>query len=47
MDFGRWKYGNPVVSPDGRTIAAQIGSADVIEAGVGQGIVLMRLPTRP
>lgn len=47
MDFGRWKYGNPVVSPDGRTIAAQIGSADVIEAGVGQGIVLMRLPEPP
>jgi hypothetical protein len=43
MDFGRWKYGNPVVSPDGRTIAAQIGAGDV-EAGVGQGIVLMKLP---
>jgi hypothetical protein len=44
MDYGRWKYGNPVVSPDGKTIAAQVGSADVIDAGVGQGIVLIDLP---
>jgi hypothetical protein len=41
--YGGWKYGNPVVRPDGRMIAAQIGSADVIDAGVGQGIVLMEL----
>lgn len=45
MDYGRWKYGNPVVSPDGRTIAVQIGSADVVDAGVGQGIVLIALQT--
>lgn len=44
MDHGRWKYGNPVVSPDGRRIAMQIGSADVVDAGVGQGIVMMDLP---
>jgi hypothetical protein len=44
MDYGRWKFGNPVVSPDGRRIAMQIGSADVVDAGVGQGIVLMDLP---
>ncbi|WP_197277240.1 PD40 domain-containing protein [Sphingomonas profundi] len=44
MDYGRWKYGNPVVSPDGRTIAAQVGSADVVDAGVGQGIVLIDVP---
>lgn len=43
MDYGRWKYGNPVVSPDGRHIAMQIGSADVVDAGVGQGIVMMDL----
>lgn len=42
-DFGRWKYGNPVVSPDGRHVAAQIGPADVADAGVGLGIVLMDL----
>jgi hypothetical protein len=42
-DYGRWKYGNPVVSPDGRHIAAQIGPADVADAGVGLGIVLMDL----
>lgn len=41
MDYGRWKYGNPVVSPDGRSIAMQIGSADVVDAGVGQGIVML------
>lgn len=45
-DFGRWKYGNPVVSPDGRKIAAQIGPADVIDAGVGLGIVLMNAPPK-
>lgn len=41
--YGPWKYGNPVVRPNGRMIAAQVGSADVIDAGVGQGIVLMDL----
>ncbi len=45
MDYGRWKWGNPVVSPDGTQIAMQIGSADVIDAGVGQGIVLVELET--
>jgi len=44
MDYGRWKYGNPVVDPAGRQIAAQVGSADVIDAGVGQGIVLIDVP---
>lgn len=44
MDYGRWKYGNPVVSPNGRMIASQVGSADVIDAGVGQGIVIIDLP---
>lgn len=42
MDYGNWKYGNPVVSPDGEFIALQIGSANV-EAGVGQGIVLVKI----
>lgn len=45
MDYGRWKYGNPVVSPDGRFIASSVGSADVLEAGMGQGIVLIDLST--
>jgi hypothetical protein len=44
MEYGHWKFGNPVVSADGRRVAMQIGSADVIDAGVGQGIVLMELP---
>jgi hypothetical protein len=44
MDWGRWKYGNPVVRKDSRQIAAQIGPADVIDAGVGEGIVLIDLP---
>lgn len=44
QDYGRWKYGNPVVRRDGRMIAAQIGPADVIDAGVGAGIVLIDLP---
>jgi hypothetical protein len=42
MDYGRWKYGNPVVSPNGRAIAAQVGSAEVIDIGV----VLIDLPKR-
>lgn len=41
--YGGWKYGNPVVRPDARMIAAQVGSADVADAGVGEGIVLMDL----
>lgn len=44
MDHGRWKYGNPVVSPDGRTIASQVGSADVVDVGMGLGIVLIDVP---
>lgn len=43
MDYGRWKYGNPVVRRDGRMIAAQVGPAGV-EAGVGAGIVVIDLP---
>lgn len=43
VQYGGWKYGNPVVRSDGRLVAAQVGSADVIDAGVGQGIVLMDL----
>ena len=44
MDYGRWKYGNPVVSPNGRMIAAQVGSADVVDVGMGLGIVLIDVP---
>lgn len=44
MDYGRYKYGNPVVRRDGRMIAAQVGSADVVDVGMGQGIVLIDLP---
>ena len=46
MDYGRWKYGNPVVSPDGRTIAASIGAApeSAVDAGSAAGIVLIHLP---
>ncbi len=43
VQYGGWKYGNPVLHPDGRVMAAQVGSANVIDAGVGQGIVLMDL----
>jgi hypothetical protein len=43
VQYGGWKYGNPVVRPGGRIVAAQVGSANVIDAGVGQGIVLMDL----
>ncbi len=43
VQYGGYKYGNPVVSPDAHWIAAQIGPADVIDAGVGNGIVLMKL----
>lgn len=43
VQYGGWKYGNPVLRPDGRMMAAQVGSANVIDAGVGQGIVLMDL----
>jgi len=41
--YGGWKYGNPVVHPSGRMIAAQVGPAEVVDAGVGHGIVLMQL----
>jgi Tol biopolymer transport system component len=42
-DYPGYKASNPVVSPDGRTIAFQSArSAD--EAGVGYGIYLLRLP---
>lgn len=41
--FGGYKYGNPTVRRDGRMIAAQIGPADVIDAGVGEGIVVLDL----
>jgi hypothetical protein len=41
--FNRAKYGNPVVSPDGRTVAAQVGPADVVNAADGLGIVLIKL----
>lgn len=44
MDYGRWKYSNPVVNPNGRMIATSVGSADVEEAGVGQGIIVIDLP---
>jgi len=43
VQYGPYKYGNPVVRFDGRMIAAQIGPADVADAGVGEGIVLIEL----
>jgi len=46
MDYGRWKYGNPVISPDGKKIASSIGPADVPEPGMALGIVLIDLPSR-
>jgi Tol biopolymer transport system component len=41
-DYQGWKASNPVVSTDGRYMAFQIARA-ADEAGVGYGIVLMRL----
>jgi Tol biopolymer transport system component len=41
-DYQGWKASNPVVSTDGRYIAFQIART-TDEAGVGYGIVLMRL----
>jgi hypothetical protein len=42
-DYEGWKASNPVISTDGKTMAFQIArTAD--EAGVGYGIVLMKLP---
>jgi hypothetical protein len=41
-DYAGWKASNPVTSTDGRTMAFQIARA-ADEAGVGYGIVLMRL----
>ncbi|MDB5721590.1 MAG: hypothetical protein JWP15_2208 [Alphaproteobacteria bacterium] len=43
MDFGRWKYGDPLLSSDGQKIY-QIGSVDLAGRGVGQGVVLITLP---
>ena len=42
-DYAGYKASNPVVSPDGRTIAFQMGRS-VDEAGVGHGIFLRREP---
>ncbi|MEJ7605789.1 MAG: hypothetical protein WKF37_05880 [Bryobacteraceae bacterium] len=41
-DYEKWKASNPVVSTDGRHMAFQIART-TDEAGVGYGIVLMRL----
>lgn len=43
VQYGGYKYGNPTVRRDGRMVAAQIGPAEVIDAGVGDGIVLLDL----
>lgn len=44
-DYEGWKASNPVISKDGHTMAFQIArTAD--EAGVGYGIVLMKLSSR-
>jgi hypothetical protein len=42
LDYGGWKVSNPVVSPDGRSIAFQSGRAHE-EHGVGHGIFVMPL----
>jgi Tol biopolymer transport system component len=42
-EYAGYKASNPVVSPDGRTIAFQ-SARNTDEAGVGYGIFLMRLP---
>jgi hypothetical protein len=42
LDYGGWKVSNPVVSPNGRSIAFQSGRA-YEEHGVGHGIFLMPL----
>ena len=41
-DYQGWKASNPVVSTDGRFMAFQVAHTSD-EAGVGYGIVLMRL----
>lgn len=41
--YGRFRFSNPVVSPDGRTIAFQAGRA-ATEPGVGDGILIMDMP---
>jgi hypothetical protein len=42
-DYPGYKASNPVVSPDGKTIAFQ-SARSVDEAGVGYGIYLMKVP---
>ena len=48
MDYGRWKFGNPVVSPNGRKIALQVaaipGAEQIADRGAGQGIIIIDLP---
>ncbi|WP_197277246.1 PD40 domain-containing protein [Sphingomonas profundi] len=43
LDYGKHRVSNPVVSPDGGSIAFQFGRAGD-EAGVGMGILLMPMP---
>jgi hypothetical protein len=47
MNFGRWKFGNPVVSPNGKQIALQVaaipGVEEIVDRGAGQGIILIDL----
>lgn len=43
VQYGGYKYGNPSVHPAGHMVAAQIGPAEVADAGVGEGIVLIDL----
>ncbi len=49
MDYGRWKFGNPVVSPNGRQIALQIAAVPSVEQiadrGAGQGVIVINLPS--
>ncbi len=42
---GRFRFSNPVVSPDGGKIAFQAGRA-ATEPGVGDGILIMDMPPR-
>lgn len=48
MDYGRWKFGNPVVSPNGRKVALQVAAIPAVEQiadrGAGQGIIVIDLP---
>ncbi len=44
MDYGRWRFSNPVVSPDSKKIALQIvADAQNAEPGAGEGILLIEL----